>query len=233
MAFVTYWDLCISKVILGGTLTSQADGATSTNALGNVHERMADNICDSDALQLAPTITRDIVHPIVALNGRSFSSLRRLCRFEFDLSAPEDLTAYSTALPLLAGIGMKIPVQWAHEKLQIPMADDSDEVLKPAPQPEAPAFLSAVPRGYTALAAAPQCLRRTRKKRLLLCRALYPVMSGRQSLTLFLCLSSRPCNLAAWKRLSSALLSFTLNWMMSSLLTCCHVRCGLLKHGGA
>ncbi|GKX57623.1 Mu-like prophage FluMu protein gp29 [Leminorella grimontii] len=155
MAFVTYWDLCISKVILGGTLTSQADGATSTNALGNVHERMADNICDSDALQLAPTITRDIVHPIVALNGRSFSSLRRLCRFEFDLSAPEDLTAYSTALPLLAGIGMKIPVQWAHEKLQIPMADDSDEVLKPAPQPEAPAFLSAVPRGYTALAAAP------------------------------------------------------------------------------
>lgn len=163
MAFVTYWDLCISKVILGGTLTSQADGATSTNALGNVHERMADNICDSDALQLAPTITRDIVHPIVALNGRSFSSLRRLCRFEFDLSAPEDLTAYSTALPLLAGIGMKIPVQWAHEKLQIPMADDSDEVLKPAPQPEAPAFLSAVPRGYTALAAAPQCLRRTRK----------------------------------------------------------------------
>lgn len=154
MAFVNYWDLNMSKVILGGTLTSQADGATSTNALGNVHERMAGNICESDALQLAPTITRDLVQPIMAFNGRSFNSLRRMPRFVFDLSTPEDLTAYSTALPLLAGIGMKIPVQWAHDKLQIPVADEKDAVLTPAVQPAAPAFLAAqLPSGFAALAA--------------------------------------------------------------------------------
>ena len=152
MAFINYWDLSMSKAVLGGTLTSQADGATSTNALGNVHERMANNICDSDALQLAPTITRDIVHPILALNGRSFSSLRRLPRFEFDLSSPEDLTAYSTALPLLAGTGLRIPVSWVHEKLQIPVAAKNEAILTPPAQPDASAFLSAYrPQGYAAL----------------------------------------------------------------------------------
>ena len=155
MAFITYWDLCMSKVILGGTLTSQADGATSTNALGNVHERMADDVCVSDAKQLAPTITRDLIHPIIALNGKSFNSLRRLPRFEFDLSAPEDLTAYSTALPALVNMGMKIPAQWAHDKLQIPIADGNEDVLQPAAQPDMTAFLSAQARGYAALAAAP------------------------------------------------------------------------------
>ncbi|SLM64493.1 Mu-like prophage FluMu protein gp29 [Dickeya aquatica] len=37
------------KVILGGTLTSQADGKTSTNALGNVHNEVRHDILVADA----------------------------------------------------------------------------------------------------------------------------------------------------------------------------------------
>ena len=39
MSMVEWQSPTTSKVILGSTLTSQADGKTSTNALGNVHNR--------------------------------------------------------------------------------------------------------------------------------------------------------------------------------------------------
>ncbi|MBN0735386.1 DUF935 family protein, partial [Pseudomonas aeruginosa] len=42
-----------SKAILGGTLTSQADGKTSTNALGNVHNEVRKDLRDADAKLLA------------------------------------------------------------------------------------------------------------------------------------------------------------------------------------
>ncbi|MEM8243918.1 DUF935 family protein, partial [Morganella morganii] len=40
MAMMSWAEMSMSKAILGGTLTSQADGATSTNALGNVHNEV-------------------------------------------------------------------------------------------------------------------------------------------------------------------------------------------------
>ncbi|EOD4944582.1 DUF935 family protein, partial [Pseudomonas aeruginosa] len=50
-----------SKAILGGTLTSQADGKTSTNALGNVHNEVRKDLRDADAKLLAKTLSRDLV----------------------------------------------------------------------------------------------------------------------------------------------------------------------------
>lgn len=141
-----------SKAILGGTLTSQADGATSTNALGNVHNEVRDEVCHSDAKQLAATITRDLILPLYSLNGVSFSSPRRHPRFEFDVTQAEDITMYASALPALVGIGMRIPRAWAHEKLQIPEAQNDEKILKT--EPVASAFLSAKHlSGYAALSA--------------------------------------------------------------------------------
>jgi phage gp29-like protein len=54
-----------SKAILGGTLTSQADGKSSTNALGNVHNEVRHDLMISDALQLVGTLTRDLVYPLM------------------------------------------------------------------------------------------------------------------------------------------------------------------------
>jgi hypothetical protein len=53
----------ISKAILGGTLTSSADGGTKTNALGRVHEDALWDITKSDAKQIQATLSRDLVMP--------------------------------------------------------------------------------------------------------------------------------------------------------------------------
>lgn len=157
LAMMSWAELSMSKAILGGTLTSQADGASSTNALGNVHNEVRFEVRDSDAKQLAATLTRDLIYPMYVLNCKSFNNQRRLPRWEFDLSVPEDVTAYATSLPSLVGMGMKIPVSWAHDKLQIPQAG-KDEVCLTAPAvPDfSGAMLSAKTPGWVALSAQPE-----------------------------------------------------------------------------
>ncbi|UQY32642.1 DUF935 domain-containing protein [Pseudomonas fulva] len=130
-----------SKAILGGTLTSQADGASSTNALGNVHNEVRMDLRDSDALQVAKTLSRDLVYPIAVLNGLA-STWARCPRLKFDIQEAEDLQAYAQALPGLVGLGFKIPRQWAQERLAIPEPDEGEEILQAAaaaaPKSEAP-----------------------------------------------------------------------------------------------
>lgn len=147
-AMMAWCEKTQSKAILGGTLTSQADGKSSTNALGNVHNEVRQELRDSDAKQLAATLTRDLIYPMYALNGRSFSGPHRIPRFEFDLSEPEDIAYYAQHLPSLVTLGMQIPVSWVTEKLQIPEPENGEAVLgqqspQSAPQQTALAALKA------------------------------------------------------------------------------------------
>ncbi|MBN4063481.1 DUF935 domain-containing protein [Cardiobacterium sp. AH-315-I02] len=129
MAMINWCEKTQSKAILGGTLTSQADGASSTNALGNVHNEVRHELLKSDAIQVARTLTRDLVYPIVLLNSGGIDSLRRCPQFVFDTKEPEDLKLYSEALPALANAGAKIPVAWVNKKLGIPEPEEGEEVL--------------------------------------------------------------------------------------------------------
>lgn len=128
-AMISWCEKSQSKAIIGGTLTSQADGKSSTNALGNVHNEVRLEFRDSDLKQIAATITRDIVFPLFVLNGSSYQSERRLPRFEFNIVQPEDMKSISESLPALVDLGAKIPVRWLHEKLQIPEASKDDAIL--------------------------------------------------------------------------------------------------------
>lgn len=141
MSMIGWCEKSQSKAILGGTLTSQADGQASTNALGNVHNEVRQEIRDFDLKRLAATLTRDMVYPLYALNGKSFTSPRRKPRFEFDITEPEDLKYLSEALPGLVGIGLQIPSSWAHEKTQIPQPKDGEAVLTANVQSAAPGAL--------------------------------------------------------------------------------------------
>ena len=135
--FMTMTDWCErtqSKVILGGTLTSQADGKTSTNALGNVHNEVRHDLLVSDAKQLAATLTRQLIWPLLQIN-KGLSDPSRAPYFEFDTREPDDMQAYAESLPELVGLGMQIPLEWAHEKLSIPQAAEGEEVLS-LPRPE-------------------------------------------------------------------------------------------------
>lgn len=121
-----------SKAILGGTLTSQADGKTSTHALGDVHNEVRKELRNSDLRQISNTLSIDLVYPIYALNGKSFKERHRLPRFEFDLNETQELTGAIDALVTLAEAGSeKIPINWIHEKYGVPIAGEGEDVLRP------------------------------------------------------------------------------------------------------
>lgn len=133
MPFTAMIDWCErtqSKAILGGTLTSQADGASSTNALGRVHNDVRRELTVSDARQVASTLTRDLVYPIAALNGLLPAGARRAPRFRFETRATEDLATFARALPPLVDAGVRMPRRWVHEKLGIPEPRDGEAVLQ-------------------------------------------------------------------------------------------------------
>ncbi|MFZ7107899.1 DUF935 domain-containing protein [Avibacterium avium] len=143
MAMVEWAEKSMSKAILGGTLTSQADGATSTNALGNVHNDVRLELRNADLKRLQATLTRDLVYPLYALNCPSYNDARRIPRLEFDIAESEDINSFAEGLNKLVDIGFKIPAQWAHEKLQVPIAAEGEAILERKTLPETTALLSA------------------------------------------------------------------------------------------
>lgn len=128
MDMIKWCEMSQSKAILGGTLTSQADGKSSTNALGKVHDETRLEIRDSDAKQLASSISRDVIGALMRINYPHVSP-RRYPKLVFDLTETEDIGVYSEALPKLVGIGMQIPAPWAHKRLGIPMVSGDEPVL--------------------------------------------------------------------------------------------------------
>lgn len=136
-----------SKVILGGTLTSGADGAASTNALGNVHNEVRKDLRDGDIRQLNATITRDLVYAIAAMNGLAPDGIKRCPRFGLITGETEDIKVLADALPKLVGINVQIPQEWANQKLGIPMPQPGQVVLGMTP------VVQAAPTGTAALTA--------------------------------------------------------------------------------
>lgn len=126
-AMISLMERTMSKAILGGTLTS-GEGEHGTQALGKVHNEVRTELRNSDAKQLCATLKRQLIYPLLALN-KGLSDPRRCCSLVFDTQEPEDLKLYSDAVPKLVGVGMKIPVRWAHDKLKIPQPADGEAVL--------------------------------------------------------------------------------------------------------
>lgn len=132
--FLQMTDWCeksIARLILGQTLTSGADGKSSTNALGNVHNEVRRDLLVSDAKQVAQTITQQIILPYLQINVDPNIALHRVPYFEFDTKKYDDLSTFADAIPKLVSIGVQIPEKWTRDKLGIPEAQDGEVVLKP------------------------------------------------------------------------------------------------------
>src|SRR5699024_4350103 len=81
MLMMRWAEASMSKAILGATLTSQtSDSGGGAFALGQVHNEVRHDILVSDARQLARSLTRQLVEPLVRLNTR----LRRMPTWVFD-----------------------------------------------------------------------------------------------------------------------------------------------------
>jgi phage gp29-like protein len=149
MAMMRWAEESMSKAILGATLTSQtSDSGGGAYALGKIHNDVRHDILRNDAIQLARTLTRQLVMPLVRLNTR----MDRLPSFRFDTELPEDLKLFSEAIPALVNVGAQIPTRWLHEKLHIPQPDGDEPVLASAsPMMGMDALRSKLPPGTAAL----------------------------------------------------------------------------------
>ncbi len=148
-AMINWCERAESKAILGATLTSQTDSGSGAMALGNVHNEVRMDLRDSDARQFEGTITRDLLYPIVAVNGR-VTDPRRCPRFKLDTQEPEDLKFMAEALPPLVNIGLQVPVKWAQDKLRIPQPEEGEAVLGALQIQPPPAPGTAAAKGATA-----------------------------------------------------------------------------------
>jgi len=147
MNLVKWCEQTQSKIIVGGTLLSQADGKTSTNAQSKTHENQFDVINKSDAKQLARSINDSLVTSMMQINYPNITP-DRYPKFWFDTSDTEDLESFSESLDKLVDTGMKIPLAWAHERAGIPMPTDDKEPILARVQPNQVAANSFQYTGY-------------------------------------------------------------------------------------
>jgi len=84
-----YLDKQVSKAILGQTMTAD-DGSSQSQA--KVHDEVRGDIRDSDAIQLADTVNRDLVRAFVDLN---FGPQKKYPKFKFVTAEPDDLVSKS------------------------------------------------------------------------------------------------------------------------------------------
>lgn len=124
---VQYWERKQSMAILGGTLTSQADGKSSTNALGKVHNEVRREIMLHDVRQIAPTLRQQLLTPMALYNGMFPAD--RLPDFCFDTVETVDQKMMVEMLGKAAEMGMEIDVDFAHKVLQIPKAAKGANLL--------------------------------------------------------------------------------------------------------
>lgn len=137
LSAVEYWERKQSLAILGGTLTSQADGKTSTNALGEIHDRVRREIMLHDVRQIEPTWNSGLVQPIALINGMFAQD--RMPRFAYLTEETVDQAKMVKVLKDAAEIGMEIDLDWAHRATQIPRAGKDAQLLATAKSAATPA----------------------------------------------------------------------------------------------
>lgn len=129
LAMVDWADRAQSKAILGQTMSAEAKSGGLGSGNADLHREVRHDILEADAREIAGTITRDLLYPLIALNRGNIDGLRRCPRLVFDCSEPEDIKTFADAVPKLVGVGMRIKTEWMHEKLGIPLAGEKDETL--------------------------------------------------------------------------------------------------------
>ncbi|QGM80670.1 DUF935 domain-containing protein [Otariodibacter oris] len=145
LSMVDWCEKSIARLILGQTLTSGADGKSSTNALGQVHNEVRHDLLVSDVKQLGQTFTKQIILPYLLLNFPNVDP-NRIPSFEFDTKETADLALFADSLPKLVDIGLPIPVEWAREKLGIPEVQESDAILARVAQTQAVGLSAKLPK---------------------------------------------------------------------------------------
>ncbi len=136
LAMADWADRAFSKAVLGQILSAEAHATGLGSGVANLHAAVRRDILLADCRQIAGTLDRDLIYPLVLLNAPGVDAWKRCPRWQFDLAEKEDLSVYADALPKLVAVGAKIPAGWVSEKLGIPAPEKDEPVL--GLQPDTP-----------------------------------------------------------------------------------------------
>lgn len=126
-ALLEYLDRQVSKLVLGQTLTADTgESGGGSYALGTVHADVRRDILEADAKQLAATINRDLIRPLVDLN---FAGVTLYPEYALPVAEPEDLTAKAAVVEKAVNMGYPVPVQWFSETFGIPLPEEGEATL--------------------------------------------------------------------------------------------------------
>lgn len=131
-----YLDSRVTLAVLGQTLTSgQTQGGGGSYALGQVHDGVRHDLMRSDARQLAATLRRDLVKPVIDLN---LGPQQRYPKVRLKVEEPKDLKTLSEALEKLVPLGLRVEQSVVRDRLGLPDPGPDAEVLAPPQGPMPP-----------------------------------------------------------------------------------------------
>lgn len=137
-----YLDRQISKVVLGQTMSTDAQAAGLGSSQANVHNEVRTDIQRHDAKQLAKTLNRDLVRPYINLN---YGLQKVYPRVELFIPEPEDLKLLSDSLAALVPVGLKVKQAEVRSKFGFTDPKPEDELLGVQTAPPPPAGPAAPP----------------------------------------------------------------------------------------
>jgi len=115
----------MSKIILGGTLTSDP-GEKGARSLGEVHLRAMTQLLTADALMVGETLRRDLFAPLVRLNLGDRSPVPMIV---FAVATPEDAKSRAERLALYMRHGLEVPAAWLRDLESIPDPKTGESVV--------------------------------------------------------------------------------------------------------
>jgi phage gp29-like protein len=126
-----YWDKQISKLVLGQTGTTDTGQYVGTS---EAHQATQNDIEVSDAVQLAATLNRDLIRPMIDLNmgprkGRLYPRLR-IAREQ-----REDLAALGNLINQFVPLGLEVQESVIRDKLGLPEPEQGSKLLSAPAQP--------------------------------------------------------------------------------------------------
>jgi len=122
-----WFDRQVSKLILGQTSTT--DAQKGSYAVGNVHDRVRDDIEKADAKALAGTLNRDLVRPLVALN---FGTQKAYPKIKIGRPDEEDIDKLVDNVVKLVPLGLKVGMATMRDKIGLSDPDPDEELLQTA-----------------------------------------------------------------------------------------------------
>lgn len=129
-----YFDMQISKAVLGQTNTTDAQAGGLGSGQANVHNDVRGDIERADAKLLAATLNRDLVVPLVMLNRGMRENYPRL---KIGRPDPVDIETEVGTAEKLAAMGVLIDGDEMRERAGLPAAKTPERALK-SPSAAAP-----------------------------------------------------------------------------------------------